>query len=100
MSATTLSSDRIKARKAHRCDDCGERIEPGDEYQRSAMAGDATVWTWREHPACADDAHTMLARNWFDADDWPEQFSFREMQADLHRPPSSVVVPDETSEQP
>jgi len=83
--ATTLSSEHIKARKAHQCDDCGGAIQPGDDYRRSAMAGDATVWTWREHVGCAVDADTMLARNWFDADDWPEHFSFGEMQADLHR---------------
>jgi len=86
---TTVNSDRIRARKAHQCDDCGEAIESGTEYVRSAIAGDATVWTWREHPRCADDADRMLRMNWFDSDDWPSQWAFREMQADLPSPHST-----------
>lgn len=45
--------------------------------------------TGSEHVGCANDSDEMLRRNWYDADDWPSEFSFREMQEDLHRPAPS-----------
>jgi len=82
--STTIATGVVTARKDHQCDDCGLRIETGDPYRRSAIAGDHTSWTWKEHMNCAADADQMLNDNWFDTDDWPSQFSFLEMQAELH----------------
>lgn len=80
-----VSQTHQAARKDHRCDDCGQVIERGELYYRSAVAGEGRVWTWREHDECSLDASEMLSKNWFDDDDWPSEWSFREMQDDLRR---------------
>ena len=40
------------AQKAHRCDDCGRTIDPGEKYQRG-VGLDGTAWTWKRCDHCA-----------------------------------------------
>lgn len=47
-----ISSEWRKARKAHPCDYCGEKIMPGEKYLRSAFMYDGEVYTWKEHKRC------------------------------------------------
>ena len=41
-----------KARSQHRCTNCGEAIEPGDEYMRWASYDDWKCFTNKMHPEC------------------------------------------------
>ena len=50
MSATYIHS-RPKARKPHRCEDCGRTIHPGEQYVRT-FAVDGNVWTYIECAHC------------------------------------------------
>lgn len=50
---TMLSTTRRAAHGLHRCGDCGGRIAARDHYRDSRVAGDGTVWTWREHALCS-----------------------------------------------
>jgi hypothetical protein len=38
---------RVRARKPHRCDWCGGKIEKGDEYTVSTFVGDY-IYSWHE----------------------------------------------------
>lgn len=58
MSNVTLADDRPKARIAHRCDDCGRTIEPGEIYRRWRGVGDDGPTTWK---SCA---HCGLVADW------------------------------------
>jgi hypothetical protein len=48
-----------KARKAHRCCECGHKIAPGTVYvrQRSHDCGD--IWTYKAHTECYEFAREM-----------------------------------------
>lgn len=35
-----LSDEHPRARKAHRCGECGRRIEPGETYRKTSVIGD------------------------------------------------------------
>lgn len=41
-----------RARKEHRCDDCGRTIRPGEKYRRGVGMDGATAWTWKECAHC------------------------------------------------
>lgn len=48
----------LKARKAHRCDECGRQIIPGEKYDRAKMLGEGY---WSEFVTCA---HCVVAEQW------------------------------------
>lgn len=50
-----------KARKQHRCEMCGRRIDPGEEYLHG-VGMEGSVWVWKE---CA---HCKAARLLYDID--------------------------------
>ena len=56
-----------RARKAHRCDMCSRRIDPGETYLRGTGL-DGTAWTWKE---CA---HCEAARLIYDISDGGEEY--------------------------
>lgn len=45
-------SERRIARKAHRCDNCGGRINAGEPYQTHFQVWEGEPCRWREHIAC------------------------------------------------
>lgn len=55
---TVLSDTHPKARKPHRCIECGRTIPPGERYERIVVKFDGTIHTYR---TCA---HCEEARNW------------------------------------
>jgi len=48
----TLRSARPTARKAHRCDLCGSRIEPGETYDRQTNIYDGHLYDWLTCQPC------------------------------------------------
>ena len=59
---TWLSASRPVARKAHRCDLCGIRIEPGEVYDRSTNLYDGRLYDWkscRGPVGCGEVAHAI-----------------------------------------
>lgn len=44
---------RVRARKTHRCDWCGGKIEKGDEYTVSTLVGDS-IYQWHECDRCRE----------------------------------------------
>jgi hypothetical protein len=60
-----ISSELVKAaRKAHRCDDCGERIEVGASYTRSRVVDGRDACTWRSCAACEAWMEAHLGGDW------------------------------------
>jgi hypothetical protein len=56
---TLLTDSAPKARKHHRCDDCGGWIAPGEVYRLSKIQDDGTVYPWRQHLDCFAMAHDV-----------------------------------------
>ena len=54
-----ISETTPKARKGHRCDVCGMTIEAGTVYASQTCADDGRVYTWRQHPECAEIAREI-----------------------------------------
>lgn len=52
MSLCLSSTDGVKARKPHRCDLCGERINAGELYDKRSGVDSGDFWTMRVHPEC------------------------------------------------
>ena len=51
---TELSAPlRVKARKPHRCDWCGKRIEVGEGHEVSVYAEGGRAYSWRGCDRCA-----------------------------------------------
>ena len=55
----TISTKALVSRKSHKCDWCFLTIATGETYNRSAVAGDGSVWTWKSHPECDAEIATM-----------------------------------------
>ena len=71
-----ISSSALKARKQHRCGECGRAIEAGETYERTAGCWDGAVST---HKTCA---HCVVAATWLL--DECRGFLFRGVKADIH----------------
>lgn len=41
-----------KARREHRCSDCGRTIRVGEKYRRGVGMDNGTAWTWKECLHC------------------------------------------------
>lgn len=41
-----------KARKPHRCEECGTQIKPGERYEHVAGANDGSIWTAKTCNEC------------------------------------------------
>jgi len=64
---------RVKARKPHRCDWCGKRIEIGEEHTVSTNVGDG-IYNWRECDRCSLYVKAAIDGD-FDVDPTIEGFS-------------------------
>lgn len=61
--ATISKTTRPKARKAHRCGECGQGISPGDTYTRWEGLWDGVFQTAKTCHACETLAHSLYDRN-------------------------------------
>ncbi len=52
MMAKNLGSTVQKAKKPHRCDNCGRRIEVGQPYLRARIVDGGEAWVWKSHSHC------------------------------------------------
>jgi len=50
--ATLISERTHRARKPHRCDDCGWTIHKGEQYSRACLVYDANKYTHRRCDCC------------------------------------------------
>jgi hypothetical protein len=64
----------------HRCGWCGKRIAAGERYTDQRIADNGTVYTWREHPACAARIWKWAYAHGLRDDDFTDA---REMWADM-----------------
>lgn len=49
---TVIWDSEPVARKAHQCEDCGRRIDPGELYLRQRVLGDDGPYTWKRCAHC------------------------------------------------
>lgn len=63
-----LGTRRHVARKAHRCESCGRRINPGEPYNSTRMVDGGDAWVWKAHTYC-DAASQYLHDLGFEGDD-------------------------------
>lgn len=61
MSCECIHSERLKARKEHRCTWCGQKIDAGQEYLRQRVVIDGDAGTQKFHLEC-DAAFNEAAR--------------------------------------
>lgn len=59
----------------HRCGWCGENIAQGETYRDQRIADMGTVWTWREHPACAERIWTWWHKQGYHDDEMTDAWS-------------------------
>lgn len=73
-----LGTARHVARKVHRCESCGARINPGEPYNRARIVDGGDAWVWKAHTAC-DAASLILWRLGVQGDDG-EFLAVRDME--------------------
>lgn len=67
--------NKIKARKNHRCNWCGQTINVGEVYQRSFNKYDSDVYTWKNHLFCQKVANELNMFDWCDEGVTDDDFS-------------------------
>ena len=55
-----LNEETRLARKAHKCDYCGENIEKGEKYNVATLKYDGQLYKWKTHEKC----HYIAQRLW------------------------------------
>lgn len=55
-----VSAHRVKARKEHRCNWCGKRIEVGEDHTATSLVYDGSAYTFRECDRCAPYVEPMM----------------------------------------
>jgi len=63
-----LGSTKQTAAKAHVCDNCLRRIEPGQRYVRARIVDGSDAWVWRSHDDCQA-VSEILFREGIEGDD-------------------------------
>ena len=76
---------RVRARKPHRCDWCGGRIEKGDEYTVSTLVGDY-IYSWHECDRCREYVDELWEwyRKWYGPTDTLGAEAFDEFMREEH----------------
>lgn len=67
-----LSDATVSARKAHRCDQCGLFIEPGQHYRRVAIKDGSDLYTFKEHEDCGALATSIWEASGSFLDEYPD----------------------------
>jgi len=55
----TLSIEKPKAKKQHKCDFCGLIIEVGEVYELQKNASEGTLYSWKSHLSCNEIASKL-----------------------------------------
>lgn len=90
---TTIKTNKVKARKDHKCGYCNGRIEKGDVHNTDICAGD-TIFTFRSHIHCSNLVSEMI--DWNDFQDGLNSDSFMEeirCQYQIHTGLNTIGVP-------
>lgn len=61
---TLLAESHPRARRHHRCVDCGGWIAPGEIYRLSKVQNDGTVYPWKQHLDCAAMSAEVVSLGW------------------------------------
>ena len=64
----SLGTTKHVARKAHRCENCGGRINPGQVYIRARVVDGGDAWVWKSHDDCQK-ASELLFKAGIEGDD-------------------------------
>jgi len=62
----TLSSSKHKARKEHRCNFCGGKIEIGTIYDSQSIVDGGDFYVWKSHISCGDLVSKLEMYDWCD----------------------------------
>lgn len=54
----------VKARKVHKCCECGEAIPVGASYQRASGKSEGDVWTAKTCVVCAEIRRAFVCGSW------------------------------------
>jgi hypothetical protein len=66
-------SERIlKARKPHRCIECGETIAPGERYQRDILKHDGAISSFKTCLACTEIREAFCCEGWIYGQLWQD----------------------------
>jgi len=76
--ADIVSTQTPKARKAHKCDWCGGKIEVGERYERTFITDYGDAWTWKCHPECQRLVQIFIDMDYIEREDLVSRDSFRE----------------------
>lgn len=72
------------ARKQHRCDACGEPIEPGDEYKVESGIFDGLWYRWKWCGRCRPHVDSRNAEDhWYTPEGWAEKQGVDIQKADV-----------------
>lgn len=58
------SEQIVTARKAHRCCECAETIQPGAKYERASGKSDGRIWTVASCALCAEIRGAFVCGSW------------------------------------
>jgi hypothetical protein len=58
------SETKPRARKPHRCCECGETIHVGAVYQRASGKADGEIWTTRSCAVCCEIRSAFVCGSW------------------------------------
>jgi len=57
-----FSSKMVKARKPHRCVECGDTIVPGETYERTKQMYDGSFDSYATCDCCVDQRDTLMSQ--------------------------------------
>lgn len=80
----TLDDKRVKARKRHACDYCGNIIEVGEEYRYSKHEFDGMLYDWHSCDRCKDYVRECFENEYYNTDDGLAEDTFCEFMNEYH----------------
>lgn len=63
-----VTHKKVKAKKEHKCDFCGEKIQNGEEYYYSFCVDGNYNWSWKSHKRCEDIVHVLQMYHYYNED--------------------------------